>query len=176
MIEEREVEKVSIEDLKKVLNTIVENGRKETLEEDSELIRFFKQNKDGFVNKTELIYLFVVFRLKKILTEAFGDGNVADILMNYNFFQHHIEYFISAAEGSRCVTDKAKHILRTYIRSRLKNKPFRITKGKKGDFWKTGLWTGEQSHKWTELIEALCRLLHGDPDGYLDFIESLLTA
>jgi len=161
------------EDIKNVLDALIEGFKKENREKEQKLIQYFLQNRDELIKDLGYIHLFVIFRLKNILSEALNE-EVADILVHYNFFQHHIRYFINAVEGSCCEADKTRHILRRYIRSRLENRPFRITKG--NDFWMTGLWVEEHSHKWEEYIEALRHLLHGRPELYLDFINSSSVA
>ena len=156
-----------IESLKKVLNTLIENGRKETREREKELIQYFSQNRDELIRNLNLIDLFIVHRLQRILTEVFNDDLIATILVFYNFFETHLGHFINQAEGSCCMIDKVRYILRQFIKSRLENKTFWITKRKKDEFWKTDLWTEDESFKWEELIKALNSLLYGNPEPYM---------
>jgi len=162
---------LEIEDLEKILDSIIEGTKERTREKEKKLIQFFEKNKDRLISDLSLINLFIIHRLDNILSEVFDD-EIATILINYNFFQYNINFFIEAVEGSCCVADKTRYILRQYVKSRLEDKPFRITKRKEGEFWKTGLWIEDYSPKWKKLIEAMRDFLYGHPNSYLNFINS----
>lgn len=113
----------------------------------------------------------VVDSLASLITENMGKGSDF-YFSHYDFVENHISRLCTAREGSSCSTDKARHIIRLYLKY-LETGAIPTIDIKKGDYWKPKFGNGEE---WMEFCESLHHLYYGNSAKYFVSYKNLVSS
>jgi len=106
-----------------------------------------------------------MFELEKIISLTVGE-HALPIFMDYNFYSANISHFIAKFTGSACSVDKARTVLRDYVKKR------------ENDYSKKcytipSFGTYKQ---WMDYVESLTSLKHGNAEAFFKAYKSLVEA
>jgi hypothetical protein len=151
------------DEFKEFLNSFMVAIDKETKDNYGDLVEVLK-GKDSVKDPEDFNCSFM-FELEKIISLTVGE-HALPIFMDYNFYSANISHFIAKFTGSACSVDKARTVLRDYVKKR------------ENDYSKKcytipSFGTYKQ---WMDYVESLTSLKHGNAEAFFKAYKSLVEA
>jgi hypothetical protein len=157
---------INKEDMKKVIESLVNAFKQEKQTELKDIIDIFK----NLNIKPKNFYLFFMFNLRTAIESVYGKNNV-DIILYYNIFECNIENVISTIEGTCCCADKANYLISKYFEWKNKNEIIDFSTKKKEEFWIPNNGT---FFEWMDFIDSIKGLIYGNFEKYMECLKTLL--
>lgn len=147
---------MNIEMFEGIIDSILNESKKETLEKFSKEIDLLKNYK--YIDNAGMFNMMFVYQLEKVVREV--KGEVSGIYLHYDFYKSNITNLIKRISGSSCCVDKANTIIIDYEQYKLH--------GTTNDYSKKAFYIPNSGTfaEWMDFVDALEQLYNGLPDKY----------
>ena len=122
----------------------------------------------------DLTTLYPGKRLVRALVKRLAPSspNVAELVLDYSFFENHFKFWIVEKEGTACSTDKTRYLLQEIYLHLVNNRVLNRTRVSDSEYWMTSQ-IFKTSDEVLSFFNALIRLKYGHPHAYLEQVERL---
>ncbi len=159
--------------LRELLEDIVDSAIRDITKDNIAIIEELKDNINKLIETPYLIEIGPIYKLKCLLRAAGFPDKAVQIFMNWWFFENHLTKIITLREGFSCCVDKARYIIRQYLRYICGYEDnFIIEPPDNKTYWRPKFWNREESWKWLFYLEALHHILDGQTNIYLHLLPS----
>jgi len=149
-----------------VMDSLIDGFEKDFA--DNKEYDFLRTWLDKPIDDFESYNVLNIFPIEQVIESKlikFGNKRyaLADMLMDYNFYESNLKFFINKRESFTFESDKTRWLIRSYIKYLETGDLPDMTVDEKC-YWKPSFWSAIE---WFDFIEALQQLKSGRPEKYL---------
>ncbi|MCP3945020.1 MAG: hypothetical protein GY710_26580 [Desulfobacteraceae bacterium] len=172
-------EQITKESFSQVITTLLDCFDQDIINENPALFQYLTDRNGVVLDDVSNIELLLVYPVKELIKSAmkikFGEtatSMACSVVVNWQFYDQHLNKIIDQFEGYGCVCDKSTYLLRMFVKSQAKDFEPNFSKDRE-HYWEPKFGTIED---WMNFIASLFDLYHGYPKKYLLAYTALLQA